>query len=138
MTGLSSPDAYPMEKYLAWNAGLLRGATNFASEYDEATIFLFSPNDILSEVLDSPAKFGFDASDAELANGGIWLDDASFTSTVQGILAKRLKESLLSFIPEDPPVEAPEEPVPNPHKRPAEDDVDEGPLISRKRPKAID
>ncbi|KAM5539794.1 hypothetical protein V8D89_006607 [Ganoderma adspersum] len=80
-----------------WN-GLLRSQmAEFGSSSKEATVLLFSPHQVLTEVLEDPLEYDFSEDDPTIDGGGIWVDDLHLTSEVHDILGEQLFKSLLSL-----------------------------------------
>jgi len=83
------------ERVETWNT-LLRGqAEEFAKDYEQATVFVFSSHQVITEVLDEPVGFDFAEDDPGMGGGGIWMDDLHLTPAVHAILAERLLGSLI-------------------------------------------
>lgn len=84
------------ERIETWNDLLHSHTTTFGTSYKEATIFLFSSNRILTEILDDPCEYGFDEDDADIEGGEIWEDDLHLTTEVHEIIVDRLVEAIFS------------------------------------------
>lgn len=78
-----------------WNVVLQAQTKQFRVSRDDATVFLFSAHQVLTDVLDDPSKYGFDEDDVVDQEGTIWEDDFDPTSEVLDILAERLLKALL-------------------------------------------
>ena len=83
------------ERVETWNALLRSRAEEFAKDYEKATVFMFSPHQVLTEVLDEPLDFDFAEDDPGIGGAGIWIDDLHLTPAVHAVLAERLLGSLI-------------------------------------------
>ena len=84
------------ERVKTWNE-LLRGQiAEFSTSSQEATTFLFSSHQVLSDVMDNPDKYDLAEDDPETGGGEIWEDDLHLTVEVHEILADCLLRALLA------------------------------------------
>ncbi|TFK28931.1 hypothetical protein FA15DRAFT_583293, partial [Coprinopsis marcescibilis] len=74
----------------AWNTLLTKQAREFGTTYSEATLLLVSSHNILSDILDDPAKFDFTEDDVAAEGGGIWADILHLTEEVHEVLAEQV------------------------------------------------
>ncbi|KAI0654754.1 hypothetical protein C8Q70DRAFT_1047814 [Cubamyces menziesii] len=82
------------ERVKKWNE-LLRGQiAEFGTSSREATTFLFSSHQVLSDVMDNPDKYDLAEDDPETGGGGIWEDDLHLAAEVHGVLADCLLKAL--------------------------------------------
>lgn len=84
------------ERVKAWNDLLQAQAIEFGNNSKEATVFLFSAHQVLTEVLEDPSDFDFSEDDPITEGGGIWKDDLHLTTEVHNILGERLFASMFS------------------------------------------
>ncbi|KAH9842384.1 uncharacterized protein C8Q71DRAFT_201096 [Rhodofomes roseus] len=79
-----------------WNDRLLVAAREFTNGHSDASLFVLSSHEILSELLDNPNKFGFDKKDAAEANKRIWMSEADFSISdeVHRLLGERMGHAL--------------------------------------------
>ncbi|KAH9842374.1 uncharacterized protein C8Q71DRAFT_876129 [Rhodofomes roseus] len=79
-----------------WNDRLLVAAREFTNGHSDASLFVLSSHEILSELLDNPNKFGFDKKDAAEANQRIWMSEADFSISdeVHRLLGERMGHAL--------------------------------------------
>lgn len=97
------------DRYTTWNRYLLEQGKAFAKETPRATLSILSSHRILTEVLDTPARFGFNdpSSNPELGDesgdrriapedmsGDIWGDPIHLTAEVHTIIAKHVLRAL--------------------------------------------
>jgi phospholipase/lecithinase/hemolysin len=83
-------------RYAAWNELLNTKLTTFAAETPKANIFLLSWNRLLGDILDEPAKFGFEENAKTEEGMGIWEDHLHLTEAVHEIIAKKVVEVLMA------------------------------------------
>lgn len=88
-----SPDEIE-ERVRTWNDLLKAQAAEFSTSSKEATLFLFSSCQVVTEVLEDPAEFDFGEDDPTTEGGGIWQDDLHLTSDMHSVLAEKLFASL--------------------------------------------
>ena len=82
------------ERVKTWNE-LLRGQiAEFSTSSQEATTFLFSSHQVLSDVMDNPDKYDLAGDDPETGGGGIWEDDLHLAAEVHEVLADCLLKAL--------------------------------------------
>ncbi|KAG2119184.1 hypothetical protein DEU56DRAFT_747478 [Suillus clintonianus] len=81
-----------------WNDLLQKETADFASGGTQATqsVFLFSSNAVLTDVLDSPVKYKFSEKDVMQAGGSIWEDELHITSSVQKVIAEQFIHAMES------------------------------------------
>lgn len=84
------------ERYDTWNQSLRFRSEAFISDTSQATLFLFSTHEVVSEILDDPEEFGFSEDDVTQEEGAIWQDELHFTSEVHAILAEHIEKALRS------------------------------------------
>lgn len=84
------------ERVETWNELLQAQVTEFGSSSKEATVFLFSSHQVLTEVLEDPSEFDFSEVDLDAEGGDIWEeDDLHLTQNLHNLLAERLLASVL-------------------------------------------
>lgn len=77
-----------------WNESLVTYASNYASNNTQATVQVFSSNEVLSEVLDNPGAHGFTETAKDVSGRGIWRDSLHLTPAVHKIFASRMANAL--------------------------------------------
>lgn len=79
-----------------WNKRLDEIVHAFSREYANADVHCsqYSSFQFLTEVLDDPTEYGFDAGDARKYGGGIWADHIHLTGAVHKLLAESIHQYL--------------------------------------------
>ena len=96
LIGVESGSTNEIEEHvIRWNNCLRARAIEFGTSSKEATVFLFSSNEALTEVLDDPTEFDLSEDDPDTEGGSFWEDDLHLTSDIHGILAERLLSSVI-------------------------------------------
>ncbi|KAI0792720.1 hypothetical protein C8Q75DRAFT_578347 [Abortiporus biennis] len=93
--GLEMPDL--ANQISTWNTHLKDLTTKFVEESTLASLFLFSTNQVVTEILDNPTTYDFQEDDVDQEGGGIWMDELHFTSEVHTIIADKLHQALSKF-----------------------------------------
>ena len=83
------------DRIITWNSALQAQTAEFGSSSAEATVLLFSPHRVLTDVLDDPLEYDFSEGDPSDEGGRIWADDLHLTSEVHDLLAERLLAAVL-------------------------------------------
>ncbi|TBU21927.1 hypothetical protein BD311DRAFT_771330 [Dichomitus squalens] len=83
-----------------WNETLQTQTTEFGLSSTEATVFLSSAHQVLTDVLDDPLEYEFSEGDPADEGGGIWVDELHLTSEVHDILAEQLLRAVLNSVPD--------------------------------------
>jgi len=78
-----------------WNMHLARVVDIFCQSAVDATVFQYSANACILDVLDHPQQFGFEEEDTELECGRIWKDGLHMTPGVHRILAQGVYQDVL-------------------------------------------
>jgi len=78
-----------------WNMHLARVVDIFCQSAVDATVFQYSANACILDVLDHPQQFGFEEEDSELECGRIWKDGLHMTPGVHRILAQGVYQDVL-------------------------------------------
>jgi phospholipase/lecithinase/hemolysin len=73
-----------------WNEHLQERVRELGSSSAAAAVFVFSAHNVLAEVLDAPADFGFGPDDPTTEGGEIWADGLHITERVHEIFADKL------------------------------------------------
>lgn len=79
-----------------WNRTLRALASGFAEAASQASVFVFSSNTVIGDILDNPEYYGFTEDDITEECGDIWLDDLHMTGAVHEVFAERLITALLN------------------------------------------
>ncbi|PBL03007.1 hypothetical protein ARMGADRAFT_281021 [Armillaria gallica] len=77
-----------------WNGLLGARTSKFATSSPQATVFVFSSHNVLTDVLDDPLEYDFGENDPDDEGGAVWEDDLHLTPAVHAILADRFLASL--------------------------------------------
>ncbi|GLB40125.1 hypothetical protein LshimejAT787_0706350 [Lyophyllum shimeji] len=83
------------DRVKTWNEVLQAQTTEFGLSSTEATVFLFSTHQVLTDVLEDPLEYDFSEDDPSNEGGCIWMDDLHLTSEVHDILGERLLTAVL-------------------------------------------
>ncbi|KAF8189347.1 SGNH hydrolase-type esterase domain-containing protein [Pholiota molesta] len=83
------------DRVKTWNEVLQAQTTEFGLSSKEATVLLFSPHQVLTDVLEDPLEYDFSEDDPSNEGGCIWMDDLHLTSEVHDILGERLLTAVL-------------------------------------------
>lgn len=79
-----------------WNDTLRDQAVEFGSSNKDATVFLFSAHQVLTDVLDDPLEYDFGEDDPVIVGARIWEDGLHLTSDMHNMLCKQLLTSILA------------------------------------------
>jgi phospholipase/lecithinase/hemolysin len=81
-----------------WNDLLRKKVADLAPVGTQAprSVFMFSSNAVLTDVLNDPVKYGFAEKDITQEGGRIWEDALHVTSDVQKVIAEQFVNVMLS------------------------------------------
>jgi len=82
----------------AWNDLLRKKVADLAPVGTQAlrSVFMFSSNAVLTDILNDPVKYGFAEKDITQEGRRIWEDTLHVTSDVQKVIAEQLVNAVLS------------------------------------------
>lgn len=82
------------EVYKTWNHLIVSSALEFASQYTQATVYLYSSYHCISTVLEHEEDYGFSSGASEEMEGEIWVDGLHLRPDMHRILEKSLLDCL--------------------------------------------
>lgn len=79
---------------MEWNRKLIKSAHCFTQAHPGATAMVYSSHHTFTQVLNSPASYGFDAEQVIKEGGAIWVDNIHPTTAMHEIIAVEMSAFL--------------------------------------------